>query len=205
MSTQRPSLPHLQGHVMAAVDLETTGSVAGKHEIIQMAIVPIDHEFNVLPVRPFYTHMKPEYPERAESIATVTHGLDIPKLVLEAPDRDRVEVQLEEWFDRLDLPHERKLVPLAHNWAFECAFLDQWLGQPMRLHLFHACARDSLVYANCLNDRAALAGEDPPFEYTNLRYLREYFKVSTEHSHDALADCFAEIEIYKRLLTMELF
>ena len=38
-------LVHLNGNLMAAVDLETTGTQPGYHEIIQIAVVPLDSEF----------------------------------------------------------------------------------------------------------------------------------------------------------------
>ena len=60
-----PGLVHLNGCLMAAVDLETTGTRPGYHEIIQIAVVPLDSDFRPLAdVRPFYTLVKPEYPER---------------------------------------------------------------------------------------------------------------------------------------------
>ena len=36
-----PGLVHLNGCLMAAVDLETTGTRPGYHEIIQIAVVPL--------------------------------------------------------------------------------------------------------------------------------------------------------------------
>ncbi len=58
-----PGLVHLNGCLMAAVDLETTGTRPGYHEIIQIAVVPLDSDFKPLAdVRPFYTLVKPEAP-----------------------------------------------------------------------------------------------------------------------------------------------
>ena len=60
-----PGLVHLNGCLMAAVDLETTGTRPGYHEIIQIAVVPLDSDFKPLAdVRPFYTLVKPNHPER---------------------------------------------------------------------------------------------------------------------------------------------
>ena len=60
-----PGLVHLNGCLMAAVDLETTGTQPGHHEIIQIAVVPLDSDFRPLAsVRPFYTRVKPKHPER---------------------------------------------------------------------------------------------------------------------------------------------
>jgi hypothetical protein len=51
-----PGLVHLNGHLLAAIDLETTGTRPGYHEIIQIACVPLDSDIKPLAgATPFYT------------------------------------------------------------------------------------------------------------------------------------------------------
>ena len=196
-------LVHLNGNLMAAVDLETTGTQPGYHEIIQIAVVPLDSEFNLLEgVRPFYTYIRPNYPERETPAATQKHKIPMSELLLHAPSSERVQDWLVEWWEALDLPFQKSLVPLAHNWAFESSFLKAWLGVPLVDKLFHSPARDSMLYAISLNDRCACAGEPAPFNRVSLGSLCAKLNITNANPHDALADCLAEAEVYRALLRM---
>jgi DNA polymerase III epsilon subunit-like protein len=130
MTKTYSGLVNLNGNMMAAIDYETTGRRPGYHEIIQLAIIPLNSDLRPMPglSSPFVHLIKPEYPERQEKGAGYVHGLDINELVLHAPESARVKDLLVEWFNRLDLPFGKKLTPLAQNWPFECGFTKAWLG-----------------------------------------------------------------------------
>lgn len=206
MSKVYPGMNHLYGNVLAAVDLETTGRRAGYHEIIQIAVVPLDGDIKPLEgIRPFYTSVRPLFPERADRRSTKVHGLNIPELVIHAPHPDRVQEMLIEWWNKLDLPVGKCLVPLAHNWAFESSFFKAWLGVDLTSELFHSNARDAMLYALSINDRATFEGQNPPFKRVNLGYLCKFFKVVNARAHDALADSLAEAEVYRGMMTTSLY
>jgi DNA polymerase III epsilon subunit-like protein len=192
------SLVSCNGNLLSAIDLETTGVQPGYHEIVQIAIVPLNSDIrpnNDLPI--FYTNMRPNYPERAARAAIAKHGINIESLMLEAPPPEKVEDMLVDWFNHLDLPFGRLIVPLAHNWAFESAFLKAWLGVDMTDKIFSGLARDSMLTAIHLNDRAAFAGEPEPFNRVSLFAVTKKFGIVNTHAHDALADCYAGAEAYR--------
>jgi DNA polymerase III epsilon subunit-like protein len=191
---------NLNGNLLAAVDFETTGRRPGYHEIIQIAIVPLDSEIRPLPMRPFYMNIKPKYPTRIERGAYHVHGLHIADLLLNAPEQERVQDLLIEWVDRLELPFGKVLVPLVQNWAFESSFLKAWLGVDLTDKLFHSHARDPMLFAVALNDRAAFMGEEAPFNKVGLGSLCNKLNVVNQNAHDALADCIAAAEVYRNLL-----
>jgi DNA polymerase III epsilon subunit-like protein len=206
MSKVYPGMKHLYGNVLAAVDVETTGRRAGYHEIIQIAILPLNNDIRPLDgVRPFYTTVQPLFPERADACSTRVHHINIADIVLHAPDPGRVQDLLLEWWRKLDLPVGKCLIPLAHNWAFESGFLKAWLGVDLAGEIFHSHARDAMLHALSLNDRAAFRGEKPPFSYVGLKSLCKHFKVTNTNPHDALADCVAEAEVYRAMLTTNEF
>ena len=201
--TTYPGLVHINGHLMAAIDLETTGTQPGVHEIIQIAVVPLDANFQPMEgIRPFYTTVRPDHPERASAGAQLKHGIPMEELLLHAPSSEKVKDWLVDWFESLHLPIRRCLVPLAHNWAFESSFLKAWLGVEMVDQLFHSHARDSMLYATALNDRAACAGDPVHFQRVSLGYLCRQLNVVNSNPHDALADCLAGAEVYRTLLRM---
>ncbi len=202
MSKLYSGMTHLVGNVLAAIDFETTGRRPGYHEIVQIAILPLDHNLQPHPDVPtFYLNIRPNHPERCERGAFAVHGLDVDLLMLHAPSQDRAIDLLLEWFNRLDLPQNRVVVPLAHNWPFESAFLKMWLGIELTDQIFHSHARDSMLLAASINDRAFFTGEKIPFSKLGLVPLCKQLGIEYTKAHDALADCQAATELYKRLLT----
>ncbi len=200
------SMMHLNGNLLAAIDIETTGSRAGYHEIIQIAVVPLDADLRPNPeLRPFYHNIAPQQPERAEREASVIHRLDLADLMLNAPSSEKVADLFLEWFEALDLPVSKRLTPLAHNWTFEQAFGKAWLGSELFDHIFHFHPRDGMIFALSLKDRAAFAGEEDPFPWVGLSALCKKFGIVNENPHDALCDAVAEAEVYRALLHHGLF
>jgi DNA polymerase III epsilon subunit-like protein len=198
MTKTYSGLVHLNGNLLAAIDLETTGLQAGYHEPIQIAVVPLNSDIRPLEgVRPFYTTIRPSYPERQEKSVGYVHGLPIEELVLHAPDAGKVADLLVEWWEKLDLPFGKTLIPLAHNWAFECKFLQSWLGVDLTSQLFFGHARDAMLYALALNDKAAFMGLPVPFNKVGLGSICKRFKVHNASPHDALSDALAEAECYR--------
>lgn len=199
-----PSLPNLFGNLMCAIDIECTGVDPSYHEIVQIAVVPVDHEFYRLKsVTPFYTELKPLYPERAEPAAMHTNKLDLNELCLHALHPDTALDRFVEWFDRLELPMNRSIVPLAHNWFFESGFLRAWMGHDLYNKMFFAIPRDSMVAATMLNDKASFAGVTPPFRSVSLPRMCDQLEIMNEKPHDAYHDALACAILYKRLLAWE--
>lgn len=204
MAKTYSGLVHLNGSLLASIDLETTGLRAGYHEPIQIAIVPLNSDIRPLEgVRPFYTTIRPEYPKRQDGAGYV-HGLKMEDLVLHAPTSGKVQDLLVEWWEKLDLPFGKTLVPLAHNWAFEAGFLRAWLGVDLTQSLFFGHARDAMLYALALNDKAAFMGLPVPFNRVGLGSLCKHFKIHNPNPHDAFCDALAEAECYRAMLTMDL-
>lgn len=201
MSKLYAGMTHLAGNLLAAIDFETTGRRPGYHEVIQIAILPLDHNLQPHPDVPtFYLTIRPDHPERCQAQATAVHEIDIDLLMLHAPSQDRAVDLLCEWFNKLDLPPNRVVIPLAHNWAFECSFLKGWLGVELADQIFHSHARDSMLLAASLNDRAFFIGENIPFPKIGLPILCKQLGIPYDNAHDALADCQAAAELYRTLL-----
>lgn len=204
MSYIYPGMSHLSGNLLAAIDFETTGRQPGYHEIIQIAILPLNEHLQPHPQVPhFYLNIRPEHPERCEKGAGFIHGIDIDMLLLHAPSQDRACDLLGEWFNNLKLPQNKVIVPLAHNWAFESSFLKGWLGSDRVDELFHSHGRDSMLLAIAINDKAFFLGEPIPFSRVSLPFLCKQLTIPHEHAHDALDDCRATAELYRTLLTYE--
>lgn len=200
MLPHETQLANMRGNILCAVDIETTGRVPGYHEIVQIAIQPLDNDFKPLEgVKPFYHCIRPIHPERAERAAMEISGLKLEDLAL-APDQFQVADWLREWVRDLKLPFQRAIVPLAHNWAYEKGFLTDWLGIDGVEELFFSHPRDTMLAAIFINDFAVASGEKPPFAWVNLSYLCKCLNIQHNNAHDALADALSAAEVYRRLI-----
>lgn len=200
MNRKIPTLKNLNGNLLATVDVETTGRVGGYHEIIQIAIVPLTIDLEIAPVEPFYQVLRPEHPDRVSRGARRVHGLNVDDLIMNAPSQGRVIQYLIEWFNSLNLGYERRIVPIAHNWAFERGFLIHWLGAELLDTLFVPLPRDTMIFATMLNDRASMMGVDPPFPRVSLSSLCYQLGIEHENAHDALEDCIVTAKLYQYLM-----
>jgi DNA polymerase III epsilon subunit-like protein len=199
------SPPHLNGHIFAAIDVETTGTVAGFHEIIQIAVVPLTSRFEVnKDIPPFYYHVAPEHKYRADPEAMAVNKLDLDHLEQTAPSQERVADLFTEWFKKLDLPFDRRLVGLAFNWPTEHGFTGAWLGPKQRDRFFHFHYRDAMSLMAGLNDKAWHRGLPVPFPKLGLRDLCAKLDVPYAGNHNAMEDAICAAEGYRRLLDIDL-
>jgi DNA polymerase III epsilon subunit-like protein len=195
----------LSGHMLAAIDVETTGRDPCEHEIIQIGIQPLDcHIEPISGVPVFYHSIRPNYPEKAQEEASAVHKLSIDDIILNSPSQEKVADWLDNWFIKLKLPWKRKIVPVAHNWQFEAGFLKSWLGMESFDAFFHWSAQDTMLIANYIKMSAEFRGIRSPIRKVGLTSLCTQFGIVNESPHDALADARAEGRVLKKLLEMGL-
>jgi DNA polymerase-3 subunit epsilon len=185
-------MKHLRGNTVVSVDVETTGTQPGFHEIVQIAVVPLK-DFEPCG-EPFYTNIQPSFPHRADPASIAIHGLT-PEVLEDAPDQMRASDLFAEWASQ----YSGKLIPLAHSYTFEYGFLKAWLGSQFS-STFHYHPRDAMGLALALNDLAAIAGREPPFPSVSLANLCKQFGIENQKAHDAFSDAIAEAKLYKKML-----
>ena len=183
---------------MAGLDLETTGLIAGYHEIIQIACVVADDEIEPTD-KYFYMHVRPEHIDRIDEGAAGIHGIDLAELS-NWPTADIVLDMFNEWFEGLNLPLNKKLTPVVQNWSFESKFLEAWMGSSEMSQKF-SLPRDPLRVAAWMNDRACFRCDPLPFpEDCRLNSLCDRLGVELDNHHNALADAIAGLRVYKELM-----
>jgi DNA polymerase III epsilon subunit-like protein len=192
---------NLNGNMLCSVDVETTGLMAGAHEIVQIAVVPLDGEITPCENhRPFYYHIAPQNTENVQKAAFNVNGLDLEWLINNGLDPWRAADLFDEWFQALELPFGKRLVPLAHNWAFERGFLMHWLGQETFDQFWYIHPRDTQIFGAMINDAAVYHGKKIPFNQLSLTYMCRKFGIFNEKSHDALADALAGAKLYREMI-----
>jgi DNA polymerase III epsilon subunit-like protein len=196
---------HLDGNVLAAIDVETTGRRAGFHEICQIGIQILDKNLQphtALREHYFYKNMKPKYIDRINRSSMRVNKLSVEDLEYCAT-QEEVADQLEAWFKRLPIPFKKRLIPLAHNWVFDRGFIEHWLGPDACNDFFHPYFRDTMLTAINQNDRCHFHGIDIPYRYVNMEYLCKVLRVENPNSHDALSDARTTAELYRRMLMLD--
>ncbi len=198
MPTNYSPLPLWNGNLLCAVDIETSGTDVETHEVVQLAIVPLNFDYTPLKtIKPFNKLICPV--GDLDPGSTKVHGLTSEMLSL-APPKERVIDRLLDWVNSLELVFDRRLIILAHNSSFEIKWVNRFLGLPLYEKIFNAATRDSMTLALGINDIAAHRGRKPPFEKVSLPWLCNHFGIVNPKAHDAYYDAVACAAVYKKLL-----
>lgn len=198
-------MKHYNENILCAIDVETTGLNPRVHEMVQIAILPLDTRFKMLTdIVPFNIYLRPYRPQCADPVAMKVNGLQIPKLLRDGFGYEESLNLFEKWFDQLNLrPHAdgapRQIMPLGHNYGFDKSFIVAWMGQEMYDRHFHWHIRDTLSAASYLKDRFGLFGYKDPLPKISLSYLCTCLKIKRQRKHDALQDCVATAEVYRKI------
>lgn len=192
---------HLNGNLMCAVDVETTGLISGYHDIWQVAILPLDSFVKPLKsILPFYMDIKVKFPEHIDPKAVKLPRQEFARHQQYAIEPFSCADLLDEWFDRLQLPIYKRIVPLAQNWPFDRSFLIEWLGISSFEHIFNPVYRDTMVAAAFDSDLSDFRSEKILFTQYNLPFLCTRLGIKNLKPHDALQDAIATAECYRRML-----
>ncbi len=109
---------------------------------------------------------------------------------------------LETRLQELNLGFNKRISILAHNWAFDRPFIEDWLGHENFNYHIDGRYRDTMVVASYLNDYADHRFASVPFNRLNLRALATIMKIEWEYErgHDAIYDCIKTAEVYRELV-----
>lgn len=197
---------HNNGNLMAVIDVETTGLRPRHHDIIQVCVLPVDSDFQpIKTIVPFYAEMQPKRPENVDTKGMTVNNLTLKQIMKKAPAASVMADLFTEWFKRLPLPHGKCIMPIGHNWPFDRAFVEDWLGQAHMEYFFHPYYRDLMSACLMQNDIAAYHVEPYPYPKLNLGYLCNLLGVENQMAHDALGDSLATAACYRELLRRSLW
>ena len=199
------SMIHLNHNMMCAIDCETTGRAPGYHEIIQLAIVPLDNFLEPRKDVPIFDiKMRPNHINRIDPDSMTVNKLELQTIIDTGVDREKAFELFEHYFKKLKLPIGKKIVPLGYNVAaFDLPFINDWMGNHAYREYIFGHSRDALLAACFLNDVADQHIEQVPFANLKLRQIARQLDIEVleERVHDALYDAYLAAQVYKRLIT----
>lgn len=194
---------HLNNNIICSVDVEATGLVPGTHEIIQMAVIPLGPD--LLPSKHFKTLELRIKPENMSAIDPEARGMNkrlLNDCIAHGMDRWAAVDYFKEWFYKLKLPPNKKIVPLGCNYEkFDLPMIQEFLaGVYSYDEFFRSDCRDVQRLAVSLNDMAEWTSSRIPFPKVNLLYLCSCLHVKNLNPHNALGDAYASAEVYRRMM-----
>lgn len=176
------------------IDCETTGLDPALHDIIEIAIVPVDGKFEQIG-SVFNQRIKALTPETASACALAINQLN----PCEGAEHKE---SLNLFYDWMNLNCIERIAPIGFNYAFDKGFILKWLGTDQYNQSFHYIIRDAHTLAIAYNDSRIIRGQKPMTTSTSLGKLCDHFGLDHSKAHSAIQDCYLTLKIYKNLLML---
>lgn len=205
-NTLRPKMTHLNGDLMCALDVETTGLNPGHHEVYELAIIPLNAEFK--PNRDYHPldiMIMPEFPNRIDWFAINQCGnrKRLEKAITNGLTVDAAQMLINRWFEGLQLIN-KKIAPLTQNGIFDMAHLREFLGQLTYDYMFNTSqTRDTMYLARCINDLFDAKLQNFPYPKVDLKYLCICLDIDSQKygkTHQAFVDALLTADVYAGMI-----
>ena len=128
-------IKHLNDNLLCAVDGRITGRRPFYHDLVEIAVIPLDSTFSPDRKRlPFHSIIRPS---RVENITFKIDKTQTPRIMSRktfaanmhvAMDQWTIAQAFEDWYDHLGLKDSKRIQVVCHNWGELQPFLMDWLG-----------------------------------------------------------------------------
>lgn len=193
---------HLNSNLLAVIDTESTGLNYTKHDLLQLCILPLGPDLTPSKTFSYFEiKIRPERAHLADAAANrVNRGL-LQQCQTYGIERWAAVELLREWFHKLNLPLGKKIVPVGANYVHDRDFIREFMGGPESYaELFRDDFRDVQKMALTINDMCDWYSEAIPFPKVQLTYLASVLRVEHINKHDAVGDCLATAEVFRRMM-----
>jgi DNA polymerase III epsilon subunit-like protein len=202
--------------MLCAIDVETSGLIAGYHEILQLAAIPLGDDYKWNRHLNFYNkYLRPDCVDRVDPEAVkvlkrydtsldydqvITSKTDLNKFCETGIEQSRAADMFIAWFEKLGLKPKRRLLPVGHNLQFDMSFIEHWLGKHAYDYIFDPRWRDTMTVSLFWNDVDGFRNDRCMFKDAKLGSLCTSLKVENFCAHNAFDDAIATAECYGRMV-----
>jgi len=193
--------PYLGHNRLVAVSIKTSGPDTKLHEIIQICVFPLNHNFDLAKdIIPFYTDIQP-VKSRLNIDYKYIRVERFKELLQHAPTPQVVAGLFDDWMEKqIRLDDKKKLLPVVYNWAGMRPFIKNWLGTENFNYYFSERYRDIYSIALFCNDFADMKLGDVPYLKTTMVTVAKTLRVEYERHDETILQCKSISQVYKGLL-----
>jgi hypothetical protein len=196
-------MQHMNNNLMCSIQIRTSGPNPGEHEILQLAVMPLNRFLKVhddIPI--FDMKFKMEYPGNLDQDYCRLTNTALAECAVRGVDKYKMVEIFDYWYREIKLPFRKKILPLGYDWGSIKPFLVEWLGQALYDDIFASEYRDVLQCALFMNDRAGVRCDKITFPKTDFGYLCSCARIEHIDKGAPLSDCEAVAQLYDHLLRL---
>lgn len=200
-------LIHANNDLLCGVNLQTTGSDPGIHEIVHLTFYPVGAELTRLKDVPYLDLViRPERPDMVsdKKRRAISQDLFLQALNHGVP-KERAYELFTDWFHKLELQTGKRIIPITFDWVTKYRFFESFVGNDE--YTTHK-VRDLLTVASYQNDRADFDARDIPFPQCQ-RMVATIERMGVEVEKDLVTNSMYVtmkiVEAYRKMMFFERF
>jgi hypothetical protein len=197
------NLLNLNGNILCAIDILTTGIDPKKDQIFEICILPLNSYFKPHKmILPFHLQFQPNKDNiDFENLPKGLNRNDVFEACLNGMHPYAAADRFEEWYKKIKLHENKRICPLSYNWIPKYEFMIAWLGLKHYNLFFDYAYRDLLAAALYANDKCDFHAEAMRYPKYDLQYLFSQQEVEgAVGKYDTLMNCISMAECYKMML-----
>lgn len=192
---------HMNENQLAAIAMRTTGGDPDRHEILQLAVIPLTPDYTPHPTIPMFDVVLKPY--RWQNKSCAVSMADIQNALMLGVDQQFAADLFIEWFERLKLNRLKSLIPVGFGYLYkEKEFMIRWMG---RLNYNYVCSpyvRDIMHSVLFLDDSADVNSQYIPFPKMGLYSMARRTGVDYYPTRDPIRRALGIAAIYKEILKL---
>lgn len=194
---------HLNGDLLCAIDVRTSGPDPQEHDILDICILPLTSNLTFSRVYlPYMMQIKPRYVEFVDKRHTSrTCKEPLSHYINQGLSYYQSATLFDEWFDRFQLKEGKRIQPLVYDTRI-LPFIREWLGPNNFADRFSEKVRSVESVALFINDKAAFKATPYPLPKTTLSYLCNKLSVERDNLKDTLDTAKVLGLVYKEMMKL---
>jgi DNA polymerase III epsilon subunit-like protein len=193
---------HWNGHLLCAIDTETTGFDPELNEIVEISIIPLDATLSVhTEYKMLNMYIRPEKLSPDDARPPGLTDKKLAEYMIHGLNSFKAMEVLTEWFENLRLGSGKRVMPLGHNWPFDMNMIRSWLGPKNYDYMFHGHFRDTMALARTFADANEFhMYPTAPYSSVSLGALCKHYGIVLNNAHTSSEDALATAHLYKTMI-----